>query len=459
MITQAFFDNIQSIILNQIDGAKESIHVAVAWITDSEIFNLLCQKADHVYVELLLVDDQINNSRTNYEHRRLKDAGGYINLVPVQANGSIMHHKFCVIDGSTVITGSYNWSNRAKTNDENIIVTEQAEALGEQFLSEFESIKRRISKNQERTETTELQLIRARLEILQRLIFLRDEEIIINQAQKIRKLQLTDELKRIVNTLLQKEYTSASEAIESYLNKQSEVILFEDADIFSLQLEIKTLEIELNAFLNEKIELEKMIQDFLNKQNTELGELLLQLLALKKNTAQNEKERKEAEDDEKKYRQGYDQNLKASIPLIGKEEKQLLSKVYREASLLCHPDRFANESFAKQKEAETMFKELSAAYKTNNLMKVNQILSHLKLGILTQTKSAQIERKELLLARQNILKSKIEALFEEIESLKHSAIYQMIMNIPDWDSYFMLAKLNFQEQIEALLKLQGNGKQ
>ena len=33
-----------------------------------------------------------------------------------------MHEKFCIIDDRVVITGSYNWTNKAEHNDESISV-------------------------------------------------------------------------------------------------------------------------------------------------------------------------------------------------------------------------------------------------------------------------------------------------------------------------------------------------
>ena len=41
----------------------------------------------------------------------------------------MMHNKFCVIDRSTVINGSYNWSYKARQNHENITVSTNAEEL------------------------------------------------------------------------------------------------------------------------------------------------------------------------------------------------------------------------------------------------------------------------------------------------------------------------------------------
>jgi len=43
--TQAFFDDIQEQIKYEINKATKSILIAVAWFTDKEIFNLLCNKS------------------------------------------------------------------------------------------------------------------------------------------------------------------------------------------------------------------------------------------------------------------------------------------------------------------------------------------------------------------------------------------------------------------------------
>ncbi|NEO28816.1 MAG: DUF1669 domain-containing protein, partial [Kamptonema sp. SIO4C4] len=45
--------------------------------------------------------------------------------VPQLAAGDKLHHKFGVMDGETVITGSHNWSAAAnKTNDETVLILE-----------------------------------------------------------------------------------------------------------------------------------------------------------------------------------------------------------------------------------------------------------------------------------------------------------------------------------------------
>ena len=52
-------------------------------------------------------------------------------------NGSSMHHKFVVVDGDVVATGSFNWTNNADyNNDENLVIL-HSEGAAKQFAAEF----------------------------------------------------------------------------------------------------------------------------------------------------------------------------------------------------------------------------------------------------------------------------------------------------------------------------------
>ena len=67
----------------------------------------------------------------------LRAAG--ISVQSVAANGR-NHNKFAVVDDSTVITGSYNWTVKAESNFENLLVLNCPE-LAKQYASEWESIR------------------------------------------------------------------------------------------------------------------------------------------------------------------------------------------------------------------------------------------------------------------------------------------------------------------------------
>jgi phosphatidylserine/phosphatidylglycerophosphate/cardiolipin synthase-like enzyme len=58
----------------------------------------------------------------------------------LDTNEHNMHHKVIVIDGDTVITGSYNFSKSANTqNDENLLVL-HSPVIAERFIQEFEGL-------------------------------------------------------------------------------------------------------------------------------------------------------------------------------------------------------------------------------------------------------------------------------------------------------------------------------
>jgi len=135
LLTQAYFEDIQFHIIREIRRATTSIHIAIAWFTDPEIFVELCEKARKgVRVELIVFDDAINR-KCGLPYDRLNELGGvFIMVGDKKRNSAVMHNKFCVLDASTVINGSYNWSRQAKDNYENITIISDQPELASQFL-------------------------------------------------------------------------------------------------------------------------------------------------------------------------------------------------------------------------------------------------------------------------------------------------------------------------------------
>ena len=70
-----------------------------------------------------------------------------IPLLPLQTGVEVrtdssyyaMHHKFCIVDGITLLNGSLNWTVQAVTgNQEDVVIFRQATTLAAQFTTEFE---------------------------------------------------------------------------------------------------------------------------------------------------------------------------------------------------------------------------------------------------------------------------------------------------------------------------------
>ncbi|GEM_PF-581674 len=106
----AYFTNLENITISEINQAKNSLDIAVAWINFDlygDVFrNLL---ARNVKVKMILNRDGIN-SKYEDDIRALRIAGAEILL---QSYGGIMHHKFAVIDRQKCLFGSFNWTKNA----------------------------------------------------------------------------------------------------------------------------------------------------------------------------------------------------------------------------------------------------------------------------------------------------------------------------------------------------------
>jgi len=142
MTTKVFFnDTIRGAVIEELTKAEHEIYVAVAWFNDSELFNILLDKAEQgKKVDLLISNDPNNFSETNgLNFAELIEKGGKVSRLITE--NVLMHNKFCVIDNQTVITGSYNWTFGAfYKNLENIVIIENDIKLCETFKTEYNRI-------------------------------------------------------------------------------------------------------------------------------------------------------------------------------------------------------------------------------------------------------------------------------------------------------------------------------
>ncbi|MGV7107008.1 phospholipase D-like domain-containing protein [Flavobacterium sp. U410] len=124
------FKDIRNIIIENINNANAEILIAVAWFTDTLIINSLEDAVKRgVKISIIFFDDKINNKEL------FKNL--YYSKSDIKVSKKLMHHKFCIIDGHTVINGSYNWTFNASSNDENIQVSRFNYGLVQSFKGEF----------------------------------------------------------------------------------------------------------------------------------------------------------------------------------------------------------------------------------------------------------------------------------------------------------------------------------
>ena len=467
MQTQAYFENIQPQILKELHTAKESIYVAVAWFTDPELFQLICTKAAQgVKVNLLLLNDEINNHE-NYglDFGKLGEAGGKVNLIGSTAE--MMHNKFCVIDRSIVITGSYNWTRKARNNDENITISKNSDGLALDFITEFQRLKKKYLPEEARAEI-DLSTVLKRLEIVKNTIALQDKEDIDYQTGKIKKLFPADtnneiyaEIKQVIRHIDQQAYGLAVNLISTILAKFQTLVSWTDPEIAGLQLEIRALSLQLSSLEDEQADIEKSIHTFEVRHTEVLGGIILKLLALRKLAARKKAEENpasekaqqeydETQQEEANYKGSYDETVNHPIfPLTEIQEQELKDK-FRKISKLSHPD-VVDKAFAEQ--ATELFIKAKEARDRNDLETVQQILDYLENGKPMKLKFETLTETEELRAEARRLRYLIEQLLSKITEIKSSETYQTVTGITDWEVYFSDTKDKLQMELERLEKI------
>ncbi len=125
-------DDCRSAIVHELKEAEESIRVMAFSFTDSALGTELIL-AHHRNVSVgVLFDVRQNMKYSQLPRLELQNIG-----TRMLSGKGFLHHKVWIIDGETVITGSFNpsWSAIAK-NEENVVVVRDV-ALAERFLHEF----------------------------------------------------------------------------------------------------------------------------------------------------------------------------------------------------------------------------------------------------------------------------------------------------------------------------------
>ncbi len=143
----ALFKGIKEFIIGKLNEAEKTLHIAVAWFTNDDLFQVVLGLLDrNIQVELILIDDCINRNEFGLNFGLFIAKGGHLYFSTTHKN---MHNKFCVIDEKMVITGSYNWTYYAENrNWENILVSDNNDVINH-YSAEFDDIKSHLSETKE----------------------------------------------------------------------------------------------------------------------------------------------------------------------------------------------------------------------------------------------------------------------------------------------------------------------
>lgn len=452
MELKAHFFNIHKVIIGHLDQPQSEIVAAIAWFTDRDIFEVLCKKSRAgVKVSVALIGDEINQGPGGLNFHRLSNFGGQvIFLPPGSRNERTMHHKFCVIDRATVITGSYNWSHKARSNDENITVVTDSTDFASKYLDTFDSLLERTGHVV--PVVADADAARRRLEMIRNLVLLGEQDDVAIQLRKLRPVAQELQLSQIIATLDNGEYKAALEYIDAYLRKATALVVAGFADVAHLRFQLEILELRLESLSDEKGELDRRLITFNRRHDDALGGLIQNILkarselarylaANKTKAAEKTEAEAEAQEAEEAYRdysrQHEDLQQQEPVPTLDDEAEQELKSLYRKACSLCHPDKVSTD---KKEAAHRVFVELQNAYKSNDLPRLREIYEALKAGGLPETRSSTLSEAEGLKAAIAELEFTIARLVGELKALQESDAVKIMDTAGatevDWQGFF-----------------------
>ena len=124
-----------------ISEAQKTLDICVFTITDNRIVRKLAE-AHERGVKIRIISDDLKSEDLGSDMETL----GKIGIACLYDRTSAhMHHKFAIADDALLLTGSYNWTRSASTeNNENIVTTNNHKLL-KQFQREFEQLWRQLS--------------------------------------------------------------------------------------------------------------------------------------------------------------------------------------------------------------------------------------------------------------------------------------------------------------------------
>ncbi len=128
-------------VVREIDGAKREIRVLAYSFTSVPIAKSLLQ-ANKRGVKIEAVLDKTNRKKKAGSNGKSYSAATFLDNagIPVFIDDahSIQHNKVVIVDGETLITGSFNFSKAAEQNNaENLLVIKGNKALVERYIEDY----------------------------------------------------------------------------------------------------------------------------------------------------------------------------------------------------------------------------------------------------------------------------------------------------------------------------------
>lgn len=151
--TQPWNNSSNGLISQTLDKSSKNIDMSLFIFSDQKIANILEKRHNQNVKIRALLEPQFayryysealdmmglalsQNCKYEVDNRPWKNPITTVGI-PTLATGDSLHHKFAIIDNTTVITGSHNWSEAANHNNEESLLIIQSPTISAHFQREF----------------------------------------------------------------------------------------------------------------------------------------------------------------------------------------------------------------------------------------------------------------------------------------------------------------------------------
>ncbi|MGL5318930.1 MAG: phospholipase D-like domain-containing protein [Bacteroidales bacterium] len=464
---KSYFKDLEKEVRSRLEQATTRISVAVAWFTNprllDELIRLLRAGGS---VEVMLVDDEINRKGLDFEE--YLSLGGKLYWIDPQMHG-LMHNKFCVIDASISMTGSYNWTNKASYNHENLVINDEV-IDAQDYLVYFDELKHQFGLNTQRTSVS-MELLLKRMRLMIETLRMGDEDDILYQSGTFESLYRQAEQIEVFDAAIacmrKGETAEAADLLEGWIRSNSQ-LRNPDADRMAwLRIQIELLRTEIGQIESDLMSARSLVEEFTRRLHLAVADLIMEIRHVQTLIAQKRMSRSDKAEDRAAYEhaQAEEERFSESRQRLKAEEEEhpslndadfdTLNKCYKKGVKHAHPDRFMDDP-EKCARATELMQALNVLRKNNDLaamqLLVEQIVSGEAFLTANQASSPALRKStiEELEAVLEQLRQKRDAIYAELRELYLSEYYEQVVETERWQDVIEAKRESCRQMLRAL---------
>jgi phosphatidylserine/phosphatidylglycerophosphate/cardiolipin synthase-like enzyme len=122
-------------LINVINSARNNLDIAIYSLTKTNIVNAIVAAEKRGVTVRIITDKEESSSKSQEKELNILSSTG----IPIKINShqGLMHLKVTIADDSTVTTGSYNYTNEATYDNDEVLVIIHSQSMAQDWDSEF----------------------------------------------------------------------------------------------------------------------------------------------------------------------------------------------------------------------------------------------------------------------------------------------------------------------------------